>query len=55
MTNAPDFVPSAGLYPFTSRWLDTSRGRVHHVDEGTGRPLLLLHTATPRGASCTGT
>lgn len=43
MTNAPDFVPSPRLYPFTSRWLDTSHGRVHYVDEGTGRPLLLLH------------
>jgi haloalkane dehalogenase len=40
---APDFVPSPELYPFTSRWLDTSRGRLHYVDEGTGRPLLLLH------------
>jgi haloalkane dehalogenase len=39
----PEFVPSPELYPFTSRWLDTSRGRLHYVDEGTGRPLLLLH------------
>lgn len=43
MMHVPDFVPSPELYPFTSRWLDTSRGRLHYLDEGTGRPLLLLH------------
>lgn len=39
----PVFVPSPELYPFTSRWLDTSHGRLHYVDEGAGQPLLLLH------------
>lgn len=43
MPLVPDFIPSPQLYPFTSRWLDTSRGRLHYVDEGTGRPILLLH------------
>jgi pimeloyl-ACP methyl ester carboxylesterase len=43
MMRVPDFVPSPELYPFTSRWLDTSGGRLHYVDEGAGRPVLLLH------------
>jgi haloalkane dehalogenase len=38
-----DFVPSPDHYPFESRWLDSSVGPLHYVDEGTGRPLLLLH------------
>jgi haloalkane dehalogenase len=40
---AVDFIPSRELFPFTSRWFDSSAGRVHYVDEGEGRPLLLLH------------
>ena len=39
----PDFTPSRRLYPFTSRWVETSVGKVHYVDEGQGRPLVLLH------------
>ena len=39
----PDFRPSAELYPFESRWLESSYGRIHYVDEGSGRPLMLLH------------
>jgi hypothetical protein len=31
-----DFTPDPALYPFTSRWFDSSRGRVHYVDEGSG-------------------
>jgi haloalkane dehalogenase len=38
-----DFTPSPELYPFESRWFDSSVGAVHYVDEGQGRPLLLLH------------
>ena len=38
--NAPAFAPSPDLYPFASRWLDSSAGRVHYVDEGAGRPIL---------------
>ena len=37
------FTPSPALFPFRSRWFDSSVGRVHYVDEGEGRPLLLLH------------
>lgn len=37
------FIPDPGLYPFESRWFDSSRGRVHYVDEGSGPPILLCH------------
>ena len=39
----PDFVPSPKLYPFASRWLETSVGQMHYVDEGQGTPILFLH------------
>lgn len=38
-----DFVPDPRLYPFRSRWFDSSRGRVHYIDEGAGPPLVLWH------------
>lgn len=38
-----DFTPDPKLYPFTSRWFDSARGRMHYVDEGRGTPLLLCH------------
>ena len=38
-----DFTPDRDLYPFTSRWFDSSRGRVHYIDEGSGPPILLCH------------
>ncbi|MCH9668178.1 MAG: haloalkane dehalogenase [Actinomycetia bacterium] len=38
-----DFTPDRDLYPFTSRWFDSSQGRVHYIDEGTGPPILLCH------------
>jgi haloalkane dehalogenase len=42
-----DFTPDPALYPFESRWFDSSRGRVHYIDEGPadsqGLPLLLFH------------
>ncbi|MBV9715281.1 MAG: alpha/beta fold hydrolase [Solirubrobacterales bacterium] len=37
------FVPSDELYPFQSRWLQSSVGRVHYVDEGSGQPILMCH------------
>ena len=39
----PDFTPSPQLYPFESRWMATSAGQVHYVDEGQGPPILFLH------------
>ena len=38
-----DFQPARHLYPFESKWFDSDIGRIHYVDEGEGRPLLLLH------------
>jgi haloalkane dehalogenase len=37
------FTPSTELFPFESRWLESSAGRVHYVDEGSGRPILMCH------------
>src|SRR5262245_51522189 len=38
-----EFTPSRELFPFTSRWFDSPVGRVHYIDEGSGRPILFLH------------
>jgi len=38
-----DFTPNPELYPFESRWFDSSVGRIHYIDEGEGRPMLLMH------------
>ncbi len=38
-----DFTPDPTLYPFESKWFSSSVGPVHYIDEGEGRPLLLLH------------
>ncbi|MCP2315217.1 haloalkane dehalogenase [Nocardia amikacinitolerans] len=40
-----DFVPDGNLYPFESRWFDSSVGRVHYLDEGTGPTILFCHGA----------
>jgi len=37
------FVPDPNLFPFTSRWFESSVGPVHYIDEGSGPVLLLLH------------
>ena len=38
-----EFTPDPELYPFTSRWFDSSRGRVHYLDEGTGPVIVFFH------------
>lgn len=38
-----DFTPDQSLYPFQSRWFDSSAGRVHYIDEGSGPPILFCH------------
>ena len=43
MPHIPPFEPDPRLFPFRSRWFDSSVGRVHYVDEGEGPPILLLH------------
>ncbi len=43
----PVFTPDPQLYPFQSRWFDSSQGRIHYIDEGPpgakAPPLLLCH------------
>ena len=43
IVTAIDFQPDHDLYPFTSRWFESSRGRLHYIDEGTGPPILFCH------------
>jgi haloalkane dehalogenase len=38
-----EFTPDPTLYPFESRWFDSSAGRMHYIDEGAGPPILFLH------------
>jgi haloalkane dehalogenase len=38
-----DFEPDRELFPFESRWFDSSVGPMHYIDEGDGRPLLFFH------------
>ena len=38
-----NFTPDPELYPFESRWFDSSQGRLHYIDEGDGPPILLCH------------
>ena len=38
-----EFTPSPALFPFQSRWLEIDGIRVHYVDEGAGRPILMCH------------
>lgn len=37
------FRPDPRLFPFESHWFDSSVGKVHYLDEGSGPPILLLH------------
>src|SRR5262249_33942380 len=38
-----DFTPDPALYPFTSRWFDSSQGRLHYIDEGSGPVIMFFH------------
>jgi haloalkane dehalogenase len=38
-----EFTPDRSLYPFESRWFDSSRGRMHYIDEGAGPAILFCH------------
>ena len=38
-----EFTPSPALFPFQSRWFEIDGIRVHYVDEGAGRPILMCH------------
>lgn len=37
------FTPSPALFPFESRFFESTVGAVHYVDEGSGQPILMLH------------
>ena len=39
----PPFQPDSRLFPFESRWFESSVGPIHYIDEGAGAPILLLH------------
>ena len=38
-----DFTPDPILFPFESKWFESSVGRIHYIDEGVGRPILMMH------------
>jgi haloalkane dehalogenase len=38
-----DFTPDPELYPFASQWFESSRGRMHYIDEGAGTPIVMFH------------
>jgi haloalkane dehalogenase len=38
-----EFSPDRSLYPFESRWFESTKGRMHYIDEGAGPALLLCH------------
>ncbi len=38
-----DFRPDKVLFPFQSRWFDGAGPRVHYIDEGAGRPVVMFH------------
>ena len=37
------FTPSPDLFPFESKWFESSAGPVHYIDEGEGRPIVFCH------------
>ena len=49
----PQFTPSAELFPFESRWFDSSVGAVHYIDErppgaaGDSAPVILFFHGNP--------
>jgi haloalkane dehalogenase len=43
MPAAAPFVPDRRLFPFKSRWFQSTVGQVHYIDEGSGPPILFLH------------
>jgi haloalkane dehalogenase len=38
-----DFSPSPDLFPFESKWFESSVGPVHYIDEGQGHPIVFCH------------
>lgn len=42
MAARPDWI-NAELYPYEPHWHELPAGRMHYLDEGSGRPILFLH------------
>src|SRR3989442_1138438 len=38
-----DFAPDKSIFPFEPRWYDGAGPKVHYVDEGQGRPVVMFH------------
>ncbi len=38
-----DFAPDRTLFPFQSRWFDGAGPRIHYIDEGSGRAVVMFH------------
>ena len=38
-----DFAPDQALFPFQSRWFDGAGPRIHYIDEGAGRTVVMFH------------
>ena len=38
-----DFVPDKALFPFESKWFDGAGPRVHYIDDGKGRAVVMFH------------
>ena len=38
-----DFAPDKTLFPFEPKWFDGAGPRIHYVDEGQGRPVVMFH------------
>src|SRR5256712_9759483 len=37
------YEPDRRLFPFESRWFDGAGPRIHYIDEGKGRPVVMFH------------
>jgi len=38
-----EFTPDKTLFPFEPRWFDGAGPRIHYIDEGQGRPVVMFH------------
>ena len=38
-----DYAPDSTLYPYQSRWFDGAGPRIHYIDEGKGRAVVMFH------------
>lgn len=38
-----EFTPDKTLFPFEPRWFDGAGPRIHYIDEGRGRPVVMFH------------